>query len=75
MSEPNTKNLRPSSNKKIRCQEIKYKKSYIKLQEILDSLKTYQNPESLRQTDYAKYQRYYRLKKVLEKIKTGGIVS
>ena len=75
MSEPNTNNLRPSSNKKIRWEERKYKKSYIKLQEILDSLQTDQTPESLHGTDPAKYQRYYRLKKVLEKIKTDGIVS
>ena len=55
MSEPNTNNLRPSSNKKIRCQEVKYKKSYIKLQEILDSIQTDQTPESLQRTDEAKY--------------------
>ena len=63
MSEPNTNNLRPSSNKKIRWEERKYKKSYIKLQEILDSLQTDQTPESLRQTDRYKYRRYNRLNK------------
>ena len=64
MSESNINNLRPSSNKNIRCQEIKYKKSYIKLQEILDSLQTDQTPERLYRTDRAKYRQYLRLNKV-----------
>ena len=41
----------------------------------MGSLKSDQTPESLRQSDRAKYQRYLRLIKVLEKIKTDGIVS
>ena len=75
MSESNINNVKRSSNKKIRCQEIKYNNSYIKLHEILDSLQTDQNPESLRRTDRSKYMPYLRLNKVLEKIKTDGIIS
>ena len=63
MSEPNINSLRPSSNKKIRFLEIEYKESFIKLQEILNILKTYQTPLSLSKTDRNKYQRYLRLKK------------
>ena len=59
----NINNVRPSSKKNIRREEIKYKKSYIKLNEILESLQTDKTPERLRQTDQTKYQRYYRLKK------------
>ena len=41
----------------------------------MDSLQTDQAPVRLGQTDRAKYRRYLRLIKVLEKIKTDGIVS
>ena len=41
----------------------------------MDSLQTDQTPVSLSQTDRAKYQRYLRLIKVLEKIKTDAIVT
>ena len=75
MSGLNINNVIPSSYKKIRCEEIKYKKSYINLHEIIGSLQSDQNPESLRQTDESKYQQYLVLKKGLEKIRTNGIVT
>ena len=71
----NINNVIPSSDKKIRWESRTYKSSHINLHEILDSLQTDQTTVRLSQTDRAKYQQYLILIKVLEKIKTDGIVT